>query len=95
MAEYSFDGKRMKDGTGRKLGELDRSVVRLYNASKLGEIQGNNVRDVNGKKVLELDGRNVKDDMGRKVITLDEIQKLIDGVDGITAAAMWHFFVRK
>lgn len=95
MAEYTFDGKRFKDGTGRKLGELDRNLIRAYNASKLGEIQGQNVRDINGKKVLELAGKVVKDDRGKRVTTLDEIRKLMDGEGDIELVAMWHFFVRK
>lgn len=95
MAEFTFDGKRLKDGSGRKLGELDRDLVRAYNAAKLGEIQGKNVRDINGKKVLELDGRTVKDDRGKKVTTLEDIRALIDGEGDIELVAMWHFFVRK
>ena len=95
MAEYTFDGKRLRNAAGRKLGELDRDLIRQFNAAKLGEVQGNNVRDINGKKVLELDGKIVKDDRGKKVTTLDEIQQIIEGEADIVLVAMWNFFVRK
>jgi hypothetical protein len=95
MAEFTFDGKRLKNRSGQKLGEMDRDLVRAYNAAKLGEIQGRNVRDINGRKILELDGAIVKDDRGKKVTTLEEIRKVIDGEGDMELVAMWQFFVRK
>ena len=95
MAEYSFDGKRLKSKSGQKLGELDRNLVRAWNAAKLGEVQGKNIRDAHGKKVLEFDGKNVKDDTGKRIATLQDIQKLIDGEGGIELVAMWYFFLKK
>ena len=96
MADYTFDGKRLKKvSTGQKLGEIDRNLVRATNAAKLGEIEGKVIRDGHGKKVLEFDGKNVKDDLGNKVTTLQDIQKVIEGEGGINLVAMWNFFVRK
>lgn len=95
MADYSFDGKRLKSGSGQKLGELDRNLVRAWNAAKLGEIQGKSIRDAHGKKVLDFDGKNVKDDTGKRVTTLKDIQGLIDGEGGIELVALWYFFVKK
>lgn len=95
MAEFNFDGKRLKNRSGQKLGEIDRNLVRAWNAAKLGEIEGRNVRDAHGKKVLEFDGKNVKDDTGKKITTLEEIRGIIDGESGISLVAMWYFFVRK
>ena len=95
MAEFTFDGKKMRNRSGQKMGELDRDLVRAWNASRLGEIQGNNIRDVNGKKVLEFGGKVVKDDRGRKVATIEEIQKVVEGEGDIALVAMWHFFARK
>jgi len=96
MAEYSFDGKRLKkNSTGQKLGEIDRNLVRATNAAKLGEIQGKVIRDGHGKKVLEFDGKFVKDDLGNKVITIQDIQKVIEGEGSISLVALWNFFVRK
>jgi len=96
MADYSFDGKRLKKiATGQKLGEVDRNLVRATNAAKMGEIEGKIIRDGHGKKVLEFDGKIVKDDRGIKVTTLQDIQKEIEGEGGINLVAVWNFFVRK
>jgi hypothetical protein len=95
MAEFSFDGRRLKSSSGQKMGELDRNLIRAWNAAKLGEIEGKNIRDAYGKKVLEFDGKAVKDDRGKKITTVEEIQKIIEGEGGIALVAMWHFFVRK
>ena len=95
MPDYSFDGKRLKDRTGQKAGEIDRNLVRAWNGAKLGEIQGKNIRDAHGKKVLEFDGKNVKDDTGKKITTLEEIKKAVDGEGGIDLVALWYFFVKK
>jgi hypothetical protein len=95
MPDYSFDGKRLKNRTGQKAGEIDRNLVRAWNGAKLGEIEGRNIRDAHGKKVLEFDGKNVKDDTGKKITTLEEIRKTVEGEDGIALVAMWYFFVKK
>jgi hypothetical protein len=95
MADFSFDGKRLKNRSGQKMGELDRNLIRAWNAAKLGEIEGKNIRDASGKKVLEFDGKVVKDDRGKKVTTLEAIQKTIEGEGDIALVAMWHFFVKK
>lgn len=96
MAEYTFDGKRLrKVSSGQRLGELDGNLIRTANAAKLGEIEGRNIRDFHGKKVLEFDGKVVKDDKGKKVTTVQEIQKIVEGAADISLVAMWHFFARK
>ncbi len=95
MAEFSFDGKRLKNQSGQKVGELDRNLIRAWNAAKVGEIEGRNIRDAHGKKVLEFDGKNVKDDLGKRVTSLQEIRKVIEGEGDIVLVAMWQFFVRK
>ncbi len=95
MADYTFDGKRLKNRAGHKLGEIDGNLVRAWNSAKLGEIEGKNIRDPYGKKVLEFDGKTVKDDKGKKITTLEEIKKIIEGDDGIFLVALWNFFIRK
>lgn len=95
MAEYTFDGKRLKSSSGQKMGELDGTLVRAWNAAKLGEVEGRNIRDAHGKKVLEFDGKNVKDAAGKRVAAIADIRKIIEGEPGIGLVAMWHFFVRK
>ncbi len=95
MAEYTFDGKRFKKIGGQKLGEVDRHLVRAWNAAKLGEIEGKKLRDASGKKVAEFDGKTLKDDLGKGLITLEEVDDLIEGESGIEKVAMWYFFVRK
>jgi hypothetical protein len=95
MADYTFDGKILRNHLGQKMGELDRSSIRAWNGARLGEIDRKNIRDAHGKKVLELDGGNVKDDLGKKVTTVEEIRKTVEGEKGISLVAMWHFFVKK
>jgi hypothetical protein len=95
MAEYLFDGKKLKKRSGQKEGELDRNLVRAWNGAQLGEIEGRNVRDPQGKKVLEFDGKTVKDDAGKKIATLEDIRKVVEGEAGIALVAMWYFFVWK
>ncbi|MBN1409226.1 MAG: hypothetical protein JW969_00180 [Spirochaetales bacterium] len=93
MAEYTFDGFKLRNASGSKVGELEGSYVRAPNAALLGEVQGNNIRDSRGKKLLEFDGKNIKDDRGKKITTIDEIKKLIEGESGIELVAMWYFFI--
>ncbi len=95
MAGYTFDGKRLKQTAGQKLGEIDRNLVRAWNGAKLGEIEGKNIRDAHGKKVAEFDGKTLKDDLGKKLITPKEVDAIIDGESGIAKVALWYFFVRK
>ena len=95
MAEYEFDGKRLRNSSGQKVGELDRTSIRAWNSSLFGTIDRNNIRDARGKKVAEFDGKVLKDDMGNKLIGIEEIQNIINGEGGISLAAMWYFFVKK
>jgi hypothetical protein len=95
MADYNFDGKRLRNRSGQKMGEIDRTSIRAWNSARLGEIDRKNIRDAHGKKVAEFDGKNVKDDMGNKLITIEEIQKTIEGEGGISLVAMWYFFIKK
>ncbi len=94
MAEYSFDGKDLRNSAGKKLGEIDRSYIRSCNAALLGELDRKNIRDPRGKKILEFDGKTVKDDRGKKIATIGEISALIDGDPGIDMVAAWYFFIK-
>ena len=38
MGNYTFDGKILKNRTGQKMGEIDRTFIRAWNSAKLGEI---------------------------------------------------------
>ncbi len=95
MAEFSFDGKVLRNRLNQKMGEIDRSSIRAWNSSRLGEIDRKNIRDAHGKKVAEFDGKVVKDDLGKKLASIQDIQKVITGEAGINLVAMWYFFVRK
>jgi hypothetical protein len=93
MAEYLFDGKKLKKRSGQKEGELDRNLVKDWNGAQVGEIEGNNIKDSHGKKVLEFDGKNIRDDSGKKIATIEEVRKIIEGEAGISLVALWYFFV--
>ncbi|MBN2559629.1 MAG: hypothetical protein JXQ75_01685 [Phycisphaerae bacterium] len=95
MAEYTFDGRWLRNRNGQKMGEIDRSTVRAWNSARLGEIDRKNIRDPYGKKVAEFDGKNLKDDMNNKIATIQEMQQAIEGEGGIKLAAMWYLIVRK
>jgi hypothetical protein len=95
MAEYLFDGKKLKRRSGQKEGELDGTTVKAWNGTQVGEIDGKNIKDSEGKKVLEFDGKNIKDDSGKKLATIEEIRKIVEGEAGISLVAMWYFFVWK
>jgi len=95
MADFSFDGKVLRNHSGQKMGEVDRNSIRAWNSSRQGEIDRKNIRDAHGKKVAEFDGKVVKDDLGNKLATIQDIQKLIAGEAGINLVAMWYFFVKK
>jgi hypothetical protein len=95
VADYTFDGKTLRNRSGQKIGEIDRTTVRAWNSARFGEIDRKNIRDVHGKKVAEFDGKTVKDDLGNKIGTLREIQDTIEGEGGISLVALWYFFVRK
>jgi hypothetical protein len=95
MADYTFDGRWLRKGTGHKLGEIDRNLVRGVNAAKLGEIEGKNLRDGHGKKIAEYDGKVLKDDRGNKISTREEILKVVEGEEGVPLVAAWFFLVKK
>ena len=95
MAEYLFDGKRLKKRTGQKEGEIDGTNVRAWDGKQVGEIQGKSIRDTESGKVLEYDGKNLKDDTGKKLAAIEEIRKVVEGEAGIRLAAAWYFFVWK
>ncbi len=95
MADFSFDGKRIKNHIGQKVGEVDKTLLRAWNGAVFGEIDRKNIRDNHGKKVAEFDGKVLKDDTGEKIATIEEIQKAVDGKAGIALAGLWYFFVRK
>lgn len=95
MAEYSFDGKTLRNRSGQKLGEIDRNDVRAWNGARFGEIYRKDIRDAHSKKVAEFDGKVLKDDRGRKIAAIQEIQSAVEGEAGIELAALWYFFVRK
>ncbi len=95
MADYTFDGKRLKKkSSGQKLAEVDRDTIRSTNGAVFGQMESKNLRDSHGKKVAEFDGKDVKDDRGKKVISIKDIQNVIEGEPGISLAAMWFFFVK-
>jgi hypothetical protein len=95
MAEYLFDGKKLKKRSGQKEGELDGNIVRAWNGEQVGQIEGNNIKDAQGKRVLEFDGKNIKDDTGKKLATIEDIRKVVEGQAGISMVALWYFFVWK
>jgi hypothetical protein len=96
MAEYTFDGKRLKKvSTGAKLGEVEKNLVRAVNGALLGDIERKSLRDNRGKKVAEFDGKVLKDDRGGTIASIKDIAAVIDGTQGIEMAALWYFFVRK
>jgi hypothetical protein len=95
MAEYLFDGKKLKKRSGQKEGELDGTTIKAWNGTKVGRIDGNDIKDASEKKVIEFDGKNAKDDTGKKLATIEEIRKTVEGEAGISLVAMWYFFVWK
>ena len=95
MADYTFDGTTLRDKSGRKMGEVERSYVRGWNAALLGQLDRKSIRDPRGKKILEFDGKTVKDDLGKKVTTIKEIQTQIDGEPDIAMVAAWYFLIKK
>jgi hypothetical protein len=95
MADYVYDGMTLRDKEGKKLGEIDRSYVRGWNAALLGQLDRRNIRDPRGKKILEFDGKNIKDDLGKKIATIKQIQEEIDGEPDIGMVAAWYFLIKK
>jgi sporulation protein YlmC with PRC-barrel domain len=95
MAEYIFDGSKLKKRSGQKEGGLDKTMVKDWNGAQIGKIDGKEIQDANGKKVAEFDGKNIKDDTGKKIATIEDVRKIVEGEAGISLVAMWFFFVWK
>lgn len=95
MAKYVYDGTTLRDAEGRKMGEIDRSYVRGWNAALLGQLDRKSIRDPRGKKLLEFDGKNIRDDLGKKIAKIADIQELIDGEPDIGMVAAWYFLIKK
>ncbi len=95
MAEFIFDGKKLKKRSGQREGELKENQVISWNGSTVGKIEGRNILDPGGKKLAEFDGKNVKDDKGKKIAAIEDVRKVVDGEAGISMIALWYFFVWK
>lgn len=95
MAEYLFDGRKLKKRTGQKEGELHDNIITAWNGTRVGEIDGTKIKDSQSGKVLEYDGKNIKDDTGKKLAAIEEIRKTVEGEAGVSLVAMWYFFVWK
>jgi hypothetical protein len=93
MAEYLFDGKKLKKRSGQKEGEIEGVSVRKWNGEKVGMIDGTSLKDPQGKVVLNFDGKGAKDGEGKKLASIEEIKKIIEGGSGIELVAVWYFFV--
>ena len=50
MAEYLFDGKKLKKRTGQKEGEIDGNTIKAWNGTRVGEIDGTSILDSKGKE---------------------------------------------
>jgi hypothetical protein len=95
MAEYLFDGKKLKKRSGQKQGEVDGNLVVAWDGKKVGEIAGSSIKDASGKTVLDFDGKTIKDDAGKKLATIEDVRKVVEGQAGISLVALWYFFVWK
>ncbi len=95
MAEFTFDGTAVRDKSGQKMGEVDRSYVRGWNGALLGQIDRKNVRDHRGRKVLEFDGKTIKDDLGKKVGTIKDVLSEIEGEADIATVAAWYYLIKQ
>jgi hypothetical protein len=95
MAEYIFDGKKLKKRSGQKQGEIEKTIVKAWDGAKVGEIEGTKIKDSAGKTVIEFDGKNVMDESGKKIATLEELRKIVEGEAGISLVALWYFFIWK
>ncbi len=95
MAEYLFDGKKLRKRSGQKEGELVGNTVSAWNGTQVGRIDGKTMLDPQGKRVAEFDGKSVRDEAGKKLATIEDIKKIVEGEAGIALAAMWYFFVWK
>lgn len=93
MADYKYDGKELRC-RGSKIGVVDGNAIRNSSGSKVGEIDGKYIRNAQGSKIGEFDGQVIRDSNGSRLGTMDDVKKKIDGVGGISLAAIWLLFVR-
>jgi len=94
MVLFKFDGKYLKDRTGKRIAEVDRNYIKDSHGRRVGEIDRLYVKDSRGQRLIEFDGRYIKDNRGQRIGTPDDVMKLIDGPGGMTLIALWVLFVR-
>ena len=44
MAEYIFDGNKLKKRSGQKEGQLDKTMVKDWKGAQIGKIEGKDIR---------------------------------------------------
>ena len=96
MSSYKFDGKYLKHG-GTTIANVSGDKIRKGSGgSVVANIKGDKVREGSGGSVLfNLRGTDIRSGSGgSKLATMKDVEKDIDGLGGITLAALWYCFVR-
>jgi len=94
MSKYRFDGKRLKMGSKVLANVKGNRIYEKTGASKcLVNIRNDRIYEGSGASMCLANIRYEKiyegSGMSRKLETIDGVRKIINGVGGITLAALW------
>jgi hypothetical protein len=95
MASFKMKADDLFDSHNRKVATVRGHDVFDDHNRKVATVRGNEILDGCNHKVATVRGSDVFDAHNRKLTTLNDARKAIDGVaGGVTAAALWLFFIR-
>jgi len=96
MAKFKFDGKYLKYG-GKTIANVSGNKIRKGSGSQVvANINGDHIREGSGSKVIAtLKGEDIREGSGSsRIAKMNDIRKEIDGLGGVTLAALWYCFIR-
>ena len=96
MAQYKFDGKKLKKG-GKTIANVKGVHIRESNGvTVIGNISGSKIKKGKGGAVLfNVSGDNIcKGGGGFKIATMKDVDKAIDGPGHMVKAALYVLCVR-
>ena len=94
MSDYKFDGRWLKNRSGKRIAQVDKDYIKDDRGSRVGKIDGKKIKDARGSKLAEYDGKYIKDKYGRKIGEMRDVKSNIKGDGGISLVALWVLFVR-
>lgn len=95
MAKFKMNGNALYSPSNHKVATIKAYGIYDDHNGKVASVKGDNIYNKQNQRVAKLSGSDIRDAQNRKIGTMKDVQNAIDGVlGGVTAVALWLFFVR-